>query len=150
MKLAPFFKYSMPVGIAGIALNFLLFVTNWYYELAVPVIEDTAIEGALFNFLDALIYYTPVIFMVLFAVYIIIGQIYMKRVHVANEVVETEKLMVKNAAVQSALNDKEEFLRHDYYTNCPKCGAVREENKNVCSFCGTSLIIEDKEKGDGQ
>lgn len=146
MKLQKFFKYAFPIGVAGIAINLLLFITNWYYELVVPLIEDTFIEGALFHFLDNLIYYTPVIFMLLFVAYIIAGHIYMKKVHIAKEVQEKEKLVEKNEKIQKELDEKAEFLKHKYYTNCPNCGSVREENANVCSFCGASLIIKEKKK----
>ena len=27
------------------------------------------------------------------------------------------------------------------YNYCPNCGAARQENRNVCVFCGASLII---------
>ena len=47
------FRFSLPIGIAGIVLNIILFVTNLYYELVVPVIENTGIEGTFFHFLDA-------------------------------------------------------------------------------------------------
>ena len=84
--------------------------------------------------------------MVLFVVYIILGQIYMKRKHAKNEDKVTEDLMIKNAEVQKVLNEKADFLKYKYYTNCPNCGSVRVENTSVCSFCGASLIIEeDKE-----
>ena len=147
MTLSKFFKHSLPIGIAGIAVNIFLFATNLYYELVVPIIENSSLEGAAFKFFDYLIFFTPCIFMVLFAAYIIAGQIYNKKYHVRNEEKVTEKLVEKNEAVQKVLDDKAEFLSHKYYTNCPNCGSVREENKTVCSFCGASLIIEkDKEK----
>ena len=146
MKLTGFFRYSLPIGIAGIILNIFLFATNYYYELVVPVIENSSLEGAVFTFFDNLIFYTPCIFMALFAAYIIAGQIYMKKAHLKNEDNETEKLIVKNAAVQNELDKKAEFLKHEYYTNCPNCGSVRVENTSVCSFCGASLIIDEDKK----
>ena len=146
MKLTKFFKYSLPIGIAGIVLNIILFATNLYYELVVPIIENSSLEGAVFSFFDNLIFYTPCIFMVLFAAYIVAGQIYMKKAHAKNEDKVTEKLMVKNAEVQKELDKQADFLKHKYYTNCPTCGAVRVENTTVCSFCGASLIIEEEEK----
>ena len=146
MTLTKFFKYSLPIGIAGIVLNIILFATNLYYELVVPIIENSSLEGAVFSFFDNLIFYTPCIFMVLFAAYIVAGQIYMKKAHAKNEDKVTEKLMVKNAEVQKELDKQADFLKHKYYTNYPKCGAVRVENTNVCSFCGASLIIEEEEK----
>ena len=146
MTLNKFFKYSLQIGIAGIVINIFLFVTNLYYELVVPVIENSSLEGAVFNILDNLIFYTPCIFMVLFVAYIVAGQIYNKKYHVRTEDKVTEKLVEKNEAVQKVLDDKAEFLKHKYYTNCPNCGSVREENKTVCSFCGASLIIEKDKK----
>ena len=146
MMLTKFFKYSLPIGIAGIVLNIFLFATNLYYELVVPIIENSSLEGDIFTFLDYLIFYTPCIFMALFVVYIVLGQIYMKRKHAKNEDKVTEDLMIKNAEVQKVLNEKADFLKYKYYTNCPNCGSVRVENTKVCSFCGASLIIEeDKE-----
>ena len=143
-----FFKYSFVIGLIGIIINLILFVTNAYYELVVPVIENSSLEeGPLFTFLDNLIYFTPCIFMVLFAVYMIAGIIYKKKFHEKNEVKETEKLVEKNTAIQKELDVKAEFLKHKYYTNCPNCGSVRVENTSVCSFCGASLVMdEDKEK----
>lgn len=143
MKLRKFFKYSLPIGIIGTVVNLGLFITNAYYELVVPVIEDTFIEGALFTFLDNLIYYTPCIFMFLFVAYVVVGIIYKKKFHEKVEVEETEKLIVKNSAIQKDLDAKAEFLKHKYYTNCPKCGGVRVENTSVCSFCGASLVMDE-------
>ncbi len=133
-------KYLFPIGIAGMMLNLLLFVTNWYYELVVPVIENSDLEDGLFLFLDVLIYITPVIAIVIFAALTVAGQIYMRKVHAAEEVRVTEELMQKNEAVKKELDEKAEFLKHEYYTNCPNCGSARVENTSVCSFCGASLI----------
>ena len=146
MFLTRFFKYSLPIGIAGIILNVFLFATNLFYELVVPVIENSSLEGSAFKFYDDLIFYTPCIFMVLFAMYIVIGQIYMKKRHAKAEDKVTEDLIVKNTEVQKVLDEKSDFLKHKYYTNCPNCGSVRVENTSVCSFCGASLIIEDDKK----
>ena len=137
-----FFKYSHIIGIIGIVVNLILFMTNRYYELVIPFFENSMEDGYLFTFIDYLTYLTPVIFMVLFLAYIIAGRFYMKNYHLKTEQKATEKLIEKNNEIQKALDEKAEFLKHKYYTNCPKCGAVREENKNVCSFCGASLIIE--------
>ena len=81
--------------------------------------------------------------MAIFALYIVAGQIYLKRKHAKNEDKRTEDLMIKNAEVQKVLDEKSDYLRHKHYTNCPNCGSVRAENTSVCSFCGASLIIED-------
>ena len=143
-----FFKYSFVIGLVGAVINLILFVTNAYYELVVPVIENSSLEeGPVFDFFDNLIYFTPCIFMVLFVLYIIAGIIYKKRFHEKVEVQVTEELVKKNTAIQKELDVKAEFLKHKYYTNCPNCGSVRVENTSVCSFCGASLVIEeDKEK----
>jgi len=143
-----FFKYSFVIGLVGAVINLILFVTNAYYELVVPVIENSSLEeGPVFDFFDNLIYFTPCIFMVLFVLYIIAGIIYKKKFHEKVEVQVTEELVKKNTAIQKELDVKAEFLKHKYYTNCPNCGSVRVENTSVCSFCGASLVIEeDKEK----
>ena len=143
-----FFKYSFVIGLVGAVINLILFVTNAYYELVVPIIENSSLEeGPLFTFLDNLIYFTPCIFMVLFAVYMIAGIIYKKKFHENVETKVTEELVKKNTAIQKDLDVKAEFLKHKYYTNCPNCGSVRVENTSVCSFCGASLVMdEDKEK----
>ena len=139
-----FFKYSLPIGIAGIALNLLLLATNWYYELVIPVFEKTMEDGPAFTFIDHVVYFTPVFMMVLFAAYIVVGQIYMKNHHEKVEEKVTEQVIEKNEKIQKELDAKAEFLKHKYYTNCPKCGAPREENKAECSFCGASLIMDKK------
>ena len=139
-----FFKYSFVIGLIGAVVNLILFVTNLFYELVVPVIENSSLEeGPVFDFFDNLIYFTPCIFMVLFVLYIVAGIIYKKKFHEKVEVEETEKLIVKNSAIQKDLDAKAEFLKHKYYTNCPKCGAVRVENTSVCSFCGASLVMDE-------
>ena len=140
MKLSKFFKYSLPIGIAGIVINIILFVTNLYYELVVPVIENSSLEGAAFKFFDDLIFYTPCIFMVLFAAYLVAGMIYKKKVQSKVEDKVTEDLIEKNTAVQKGLDDRAAFLKYKLYTNCPNCGSARVENETDCRFCGTSLI----------
>ena len=142
-----FFKYSFVIGLIGAVVNLILFVTNLFYELVVPVIENSSLEeGPVFDFFDNLIYFTPCIFMVLFVLYIVAGIIYKKKFHEKNEEKETEKLVEKNEKIQKGLDEKAEFLKHRYYTNCPNCGSVRAENTDVCSFCGASLIIKEAEK----
>ena len=144
-----FFEHSLLIGIIGIVVNLVLYMTNWYYELVIPVFEKTMEDGPAFTFIDYLTFYTPVIFMVLFLAYLIAGRVYMKNHHLKVEEQVTEKLVEKNTEIQKALDEKAEFLKHKYYTNCPNCGAAREENRNVCSFCGASLIIEsNKDKKD--
>jgi len=138
-----FFKFSLPIGIAGIVLCLILFATNGFYELVIPLFEKTMDDGPVFTAIDNLVYYIPVFFAVLFLAYVVSGQLYLKKHHLKKEEKVTEKLIEENAEIQKVLDEKAEFLRHDYYTNCPKCGAVREENKNVCSFCGASLVIEE-------
>ena len=142
-----FFKHSMLIGIIGAAVNLVLFLTNLFYKLVVPAIENSGIEGQTFKFLDDLIYYTPVIFLVIFIAYLIAGQIYLKKHHVEHENKLNKKNDEKNEKIQKDLDEQAEYLRHEYYTNCPKCGAVRAENTTVCSFCGTSLIVKRKVKG---
>ena len=137
-----FFEHSLLIGIIGIVVNLVLYMTNWYYELVIPIFEKTMEDGPAFTFIDNLTFYTPVIFMVLFLAYLIAGRIYMKNHRLKVEEKVTEELVEKNTEIQKVLDEKVEFLKHKYYTNCPKCGAVREENKNVCSFCGASLIME--------
>ena len=91
-----FFKHSMLIGIIGAAVNLFLFLTNLFYKLVVPAIENSGIEGQTFKFLDDLIYYTPVILMVLFIAYLIAGQIYLKKHHVEHENKLNEKNDEKN------------------------------------------------------
>lgn len=146
MKLEKFFRYSLAIGITGAVINLILFATNIYYNLVIPIFEKSMDDGPAFTFIDDLTFYTPLIFMALFLAYLIAGQVYLKIHREKKEDEVTEKLIDKNAGIQKALDDKAEFLKHKYYTNCPKCGAVREENTSVCSFCGTSLLIEKKKR----
>lgn len=139
-----FFKFSLPIGISGIVLSLILYATNLYYEWVIPVFEKTMDDGPAFNAIDHLVFFTPLIIAAVFLAYLVIGQIYLKRHNEKNEEIETGKTIVKNEAIQKELDEKAEFYRHKYYTNCPKCGAVREENKTVCSFCGASLIMDSK------
>ena len=55
-----FFKYSFVIGLIGSVVNLILFVTNLFYELVVPLIENSSLEaGPVFDFFDNLIYFTP-------------------------------------------------------------------------------------------
>ena len=54
-----FFKYSHIIGIIGIVVNLILFMTNRYYELVIPFFENTMEDGYLFTFIDYLTYLTP-------------------------------------------------------------------------------------------
>ena len=136
--LTKFFKYSLPIGIAGIVLNIFLFATNLYYELVVPVIENSSLEGAAFTFFDYLIFYTPCIFMVLFIVYIVLGQIYMKRKHAKNEDKVTEDLIIKNAEVQKVLNEKADFLNE-------AAGVALRHNPDVMTHEERKAFLQDDE-----
>lgn len=140
--LSKFFKFSLPIGIAGIVLNIILFVTNFYYELVIPVFEATMEDGPLFAFIDYSVFFTPCIFIVLFAAYLIAGLVYKKKHQEKVEDKANEKLEQKNAAIQKELDDKLDFLSYKLYTNCPNCGAPRAEEEKACRFCGASLIIE--------
>lgn len=139
-----FFRFSLPIGIAGIALSLLLFATNWYYEWVIPVFERSMEDGPAFDAIDHLVYYTPVIIAAIFLAYLVLGQIYLKSHNEKAEEIETGKTIEKNEAIQKKLDEKAEFYRHKYYTNCPKCGAPRQENNAECSFCGASLIMDSK------
>ena len=141
-----FFRFSLPIGIAGIIINIILFATNSYYELVVPLIENSSLEGGAFKFFDDLIFYTPVIFIILFAAYMIAGFVYKKKSYAKTEDKVTEKLIQENEAVQKDLDIKAEYLKHKYYTNCPNCGAPGAENESVCRFCGESLIVKENRK----
>ncbi|MCR4731341.1 MAG: hypothetical protein K5881_10490 [Saccharofermentans sp.] len=136
-----FFKFSLPIGIAGIVLSLILYATNGFYELVIPLFEKTMDDGPSFTVIDNLVYYLPLFFAALFLAYVIAGQIYMKKYHEKEEAAKTGKTIEKNEAIKKELDEKAEYYRHKYYTNCPKCGAVRVENTTACSFCGTSLII---------
>ena len=139
-----FFKHSMPIGIAGIVLSLILFATNGYYKLVIPIFEKTMEDGPLFSFIDDLTYYFPLLLAALCVAYIVLGLIYLKKHHEKVEEKVTEQVIEKNEELQKELDAKAEFLKHKYYTNCPKCGAPREENKTECSFCGASLIMDSK------
>lgn len=148
MTMYKFFKYSLLIGIIGIVANVILFATNLFYNLVIPVFENSMEDGAAFTFIDNLVFYIPVIFAVLFAVYLIAGQIYLKNYHMDKEVEVTEEHAENNAAQQKELDEKLEFVKRRYYTNCPNCGSARAEDEAACRFCGTSLVITKADNAD--
>lgn len=141
MKKINFFKYSMPIGIAGAVISIILFATNWFYELVVPVIENSSLEGSAFKFWDDFIFYCPLIFMVLFIAYCIIGQITNKRrmEEAADKAINEDN--AKNDKIISDLNEKKAWLKRSFHTHCPNCGSARGEHQTHCSYCGTNLEI---------
>ena len=78
MKLEKFFRYSLAIGITGAVINLILFATNIYYNLVIPIFEKSMDDGPAFTFIDDLTFYTPLIFMALFLAYLIAGQVYLK------------------------------------------------------------------------
>ena len=86
-----FFKYSLPIGIAGIVLNLILYATNLYYELVIPIFENSGIEGAAFKFFDDLVFYSPFIYAGLFAAYLVAGQLYLKKHHL-NQIIYSDSV----------------------------------------------------------
>lgn len=141
MKNFNFFKYSMQIGIAGVVVSIILFATNWFYELVVPIIENSTLEGATFKFWDDFIFYCPLIFMALFIAYFIIGQIVnKKRMEVAADK-EIEENNAKNNKIINELTEKKAWLKRSFHTNCPNCGSPRGEHQTHCSYCGTNLEI---------
>ena len=134
------FKYSLPIGIAGTIIFLVLFITNAFYELLIPIVENSSLEGAAFAFWDNFLFYLPLLFMVLFIAYAAIGVIITKT---------TEDKSLDSAikeAIQPVLNDSEEikkkreWLSHDYHATCPKCGSPRKTDESTCRYCGQDLL----------
>ena len=140
-----FFSHSLEIGIVGILLCVVLFSTNAFYELVIPLVEKSGLEGTAFFFIDELIYYSPFFLMFLFVVYMIAGNIYIRKSQVSLEKDAAKNLLKANGARQAALDDRVEFLKKDYYSNCPNCGSVRVEDEKECKYCGASLIIKKEE-----
>lgn len=135
-----FFKPSLPIGMIGSIISLVLFFTNGFYVLVIPVFEKTMDNGPAFKAVDDLVFYMPCIFMVLFLAYLIAGLIYKKDHRCKTEDKATEELIAKNAGIRKELYEKAEYLSHEYYRNCPSCGSARTDGDTVCSFCGTPLI----------
>lgn len=146
MKKTNIFKYSFPIGIVGIIISVILFATNWFYELVVPVIENSSLEGAAFTFFDDLIFYCPLIFLGLFIAYLIAGQIINKRLNEEAIDKSNKESQEKNQAIIDELNDKRDWLKRNFYSNCPNCGSAREEHQSHCIYCGANLEIKKKIK----
>ena len=137
-----FCRHSLLIGIIGIVLCIVLFATNALYKLIMPLIEKSGLDGAAFVILDNLIFFAPLFLIIPFVIYIIAGHIYVQRYHEKAEARASRKLLKENAAKQVVLDDRIDFLKHKYYSNCPNCGSVRVEDERECSFCGTSLVIK--------
>lgn len=146
MRKFNFFKYSFIIGIAGIILSVLLFATNWFYELVVPVIENSSLEGAAFTFWDDFIFYCPLIFLALFIVYLVSGQIINKRL--ASEAIDKsiQDSKEQNQALIDDLNAQKDWLKRSFHRNCPNCGSARGEHQTHCTYCGADLEIKKKFK----
>lgn len=136
-----FFKHSLLIGIIGIILCIVLFATNGLYRLITPLLEKSGLEGVAFVILDTLIFIMPLLLIIPIVIYIIAGHIYVQRYLENAEARASRKLLKENGAKQVVLDDRIDFLKHKYYSNCPNCGSVRVEDERECSFCGTSLVI---------
>lgn len=136
-----FFKYSLPIGGIGTVIFLVLFVTNALYELLIPIVENSSLEGAAFEFWDNFIFYLPIIFVVLFVVYAIAGYLIVDKSdnqELAATISEVVDPMVKDA---KDITKKSNWLSHDYHTVCPQCGARRKTDERKCEFCGHDLMI---------
>lgn len=140
-----FFRYSLQIGIIGIILCIILFATNAFYELVIPLVEKSNIKGDSFKTLDDLIFYTPLILIIPFVIYMVAGIIYIRRSQVAIENKDAKRLLKENAKRQASLDKRADFLKKHYYSNCPNCGSVRVEDESECLYCGASLIIKDED-----
>ena len=140
-----FCRHSLLIGIIGIILCIVLFATNIVYKLIMPLIEKSGLDGVAFVILDTLVFILPLLLIIPLVIYIIAGHIYIQRYLENAEARASRKLLKENGAKQVVLDDRIDFLKHKYYSNCPNCGSVRVEDERECSFCGTSLVIK---KGD--
>lgn len=137
-----FCRHSLLIGIIGIILCIVLFATNIVYKLIMPLIEKSGLDGVAFVILDTLVFILPLLLIIPLVIYIIAGHIYIQRYLENAEARASRKLLKENGAKQVVLDDRIDFLKHKYYSNCPNCGSVRVEGERECSFCGTSLVIK--------
>lgn len=137
-----FFKHSLLIGIIGIIFCIVVFVTNIFHNLVMPLIENTGLEGTSLSVVNSIISALPLLLIIPLVIYIIAGHIYVQRYLENAEAKASRKLLKENAAKQVVLDDKVDFLKHKYYSNCPNCGSVRVEDERECKFCGTSLVIK--------
>ncbi|MBO7453264.1 MAG: hypothetical protein J6U54_23275 [Clostridiales bacterium] len=145
-----FFKNSLLIGIIGIVICIVFYVTDLFSKLICPLLLKAGVEGASYYFVEEVLRILPLFFLALFAIYIIVGIIYLNRSHDNIEKAASKKLWEKNAAKQVVLDEKVDFLKHRYYSNCPNCGSVRDEDERECRFCGASLIISRNHRDEKQ
>ncbi|MCQ2467341.1 MAG: zinc ribbon domain-containing protein [Clostridia bacterium] len=136
------FKYALPIGIAGTIICIILFATNWHYELIVPIIENSSLEGAAFKFWDDFIFYSPLPLMALFLAYAIYGSYYNRRIAEKNLEAEVVINHEKNIKTITELKNKRDWIKRNFYNNCPKCGAPSQERETHCVYCGIDLEIK--------
>lgn len=137
-----FIKYSIPIGIAGILICIILFATNAFYELVIPVFEKSSLEGSAFTFWDDFVFYFPMMLLPFFIAYIVLAQVIGKKNlenAIDKETIETHE---KNAKTLADLEDKRDWLKKKLYNNCPNCGSARAEKKTHCVYCGQDLEIK--------
>lgn len=137
-----YFKYSLPIGTVGAIVSLILFITNVLYEWLIPIVEKSSLKGSAFVFWDNFIFYLPILLMVLFVAYAVVGYIIVDKnenQEFSSTLSEAIDPMVKDA---KDITKKSNWLSHDYYTVCPQCGARRKTDERKCEFCGRDLMIK--------
>lgn len=140
-------RYSLFIGAAGVIMNIIFFITNCFYEWVIPFFEKSdSLSDEAFNFFDNLVFYFPLIMIVVFVAYGFWGYHYCERKYqrIVSKM-DTDYREAADAEIK-ALEDEEAFLKRKFLTNCPNCGAARADRETHCRYCGADLeIYSDKQ-----
>ena len=121
--------------------------TFFFYELVIPVFENSVMTDEAFAFMDDFIFYLPSILTLLCAVtgFIMVKVkdklLYKCAYRIVHDNIAAEERMKTESMIASKLSSKW------YYNRCPNCGAEASNALRICTHCGASLEVKSFEDG---
>lgn len=125
----------------------LLFILNiFFYQLVIPLAENSRMSDEAFAFVDDLIYYLPVILILLCAVACLVINIV--RIKMARKMCIH---LVDSNVAEKLIGDTEKEIEliyetFWYFNICPYCGLDPKPADERCRGCGSSLEVKDLKK----
>ena len=128
--------------IVWVAISVVSIISHvFFYELVIPVFENSIMSDQAFAFIDALTHYLPSFLVLLSgaACYII--------VRVRDNILHKCAIRIAkdNEAVEERLKTEEyialQLSKKWYYNTCQNCGAEAQATQSACKVCGSSLEV---------
>ena len=115
--------------------------TIFFYEVVIPIFENSVMSDAAFNFFDVMVFYFPSLVCALSATASLIIMCVKDNLlyECAIRIVQDNKLAENKIRTETMIADK--LSEKWYYNVCPNCGANADFSNRFCNSCGSSLEV---------